>query len=81
MTFCRLAMTRCRTWPPTGDVEVGNPSVFEPDARQRYHDALLRDEGFDGVDCDGLLAYCAAAIAGRQYGKFVFTRSVSAMRN
>ena len=59
---------------------AGNPSVFEPDARQRATiDALLRDEGFDGVDCDGLLAYCAAAIAGREYGKFVFTRSVSAM--
>ncbi len=59
---------------------AGSPSVFEPDARQRAAiDTLLSDENLYGVDCDRLLAYCAAAIAGREYGKFVFTRSVSAM--
>ncbi|MBK7901045.1 MAG: pyruvate phosphate dikinase [Betaproteobacteria bacterium] len=42
-------------------------------------DAMLCDEGLNGVDSECLLAYCAAAIAGREYGKFVFTRSVSAM--
>lgn len=59
---------------------AGHPPAFEPDTRQRTAiDSLLRDEGLEGVDCDRLLAYCAAAVAGREYGKFVFTRSVSAM--
>jgi len=59
---------------------AGHPPAFAPDARQRASiDALLRDEGLAGVDCDRLFAYCAAAIAGREYGKFVFTRSISAM--
>lgn len=37
---------------------------------------LLREEGFD-MDADGLLDYVQRATAGREYGKFVFTRSVS----
>ena len=32
-----------------------------------------------GLQSLQILAYIAAAIAGREYGKFVFTRSVSAM--
>lgn len=57
-----------------------HPPAFEPDSRQRaFIDALLCEGGLVGVDCDRLLAYCAAAIAGREYGKFVFTRSISAM--
>lgn len=56
------------------------PAVFVPTALQRASiDALLHDEGLDGVDCDRLLAYCTAAISGREYGKFVFTRSLSAI--
>lgn len=59
---------------------AAHPPAFEPDARQRASiNALLHEEGLAGVDCDRLLAYCAAAIAGREYGKFVFTRSISAM--
>lgn len=53
---------------------------FELDINQRASiDALLRQEGLENLDCDSLFTYCAAAIAGREYGKFVFTRSVSAM--
>jgi len=55
-------------------------AAFAPgDAQRAAIDRLLRDERLDGVDADSLLAYCSAAIAGREYGKFVFTRSVSAM--
>jgi len=42
-------------------------------------DGLLHEAGLSGVDSEGLLAYVSEAIAGREYGKFVFTRSVSAM--
>lgn len=49
------------------------------EARRSAIDALIRREGLPGLDADALLAYCSAGIAGREYGKFVFTRSVSAM--
>lgn len=53
---------------------------FQFSALQRRDiDALLQEASLPGVDSDGLLAYVSAAIAGREYGKFVFTRSVSAM--
>jgi phosphohistidine swiveling domain-containing protein len=38
---------------------------------------LLREEGFGGFNTDDLLSYINDAITGREYGKFVFTRSVS----
>ena len=38
---------------------------------------LLKGEGFSEVTADQLLAYVKQAIAGREYGKFVFTKSVS----
>ncbi|MBI4995410.1 MAG: pyruvate phosphate dikinase [Rhodocyclales bacterium] len=64
----------------TGAAAAVHPPAFVPDRAQRAAiGALLQAEGLDGVDVDQLLAYCAAAIAGREYGKFVFTRSVSAM--
>lgn len=47
--------------------------------QRRDIDTLLQEAPLPGVDSDGLLAYVSAAIAGREYGKFVFTRSVSAM--
>lgn len=40
---------------------------------------LLQDEGFPELDADKLLAYVQAATVGREYGKFVFTRSISEM--
>ena len=45
----------------------------------REIDQLLRTEGFSGLDADGLIEYIKAATIGREYGKFVFTRSVSKM--
>lgn len=53
---------------------------FQPSPQQsRAIDALLQESPFNGIDSYGLLGYISAAIAGREYGKFVFTRSVSAM--
>ena len=40
---------------------------------------LLIDSGLEGVTPQSLLKYISDAISGREYGKFVFTRSVSAM--
>ncbi|MDX2479907.1 MAG: PEP-utilizing enzyme [Desulfuromusa sp.] len=42
-------------------------------------DQLLEAEGFTGLDSADLLDYVQSAIVGREYGKFVFTRSVSEM--
>ena len=47
--------------------------------QKRDIDTLLQAEGFPDLDADKLLAYVQAATAGREYGKFVFTRSVSEM--
>lgn len=40
-------------------------------------DQLLNDEGFSDISAESLLDYIHAATIGREYGKFVFTRSVS----
>ena len=47
--------------------------------QKRDIDKLLQAEGFPDLDADKLLAYVQTATAGREYGKFVFTRSVSEM--
>jgi phosphohistidine swiveling domain-containing protein len=40
-------------------------------------DKLLEAEGFTGISSAQLLAYITAATVGREYGKFVFTRTLS----
>lgn len=40
---------------------------------------LLQDEGFPELNAEKLLEYVQAATVGREYGKFVFTRSISEM--
>jgi len=56
------------------------PQPFQLSAQQRKDiDTLLREAPLPGVASDVLISYLSAAIAGREYGKFVFTRSVSAM--
>lgn len=40
-------------------------------------DQLLQAEGFQELDADKLLAYVKTATIGREYGKFVFSRSIS----
>jgi glutamine kinase len=45
--------------------------------QKREIDLLLQAEGFPELDADKLLDYVQAATVGREYGKFVFTRSIS----
>jgi phosphohistidine swiveling domain-containing protein len=53
---------------------------FVLSAQQRRDiNQLLQAEGFLELDAEKLLAYVQAATVGREYGKFVFTRSVSEM--
>ena len=40
---------------------------------------LLKESGFSKINSQGLMKYIQDAVAGREYGKFVFTRSVSAI--
>jgi phosphohistidine swiveling domain-containing protein len=52
--------------------------VFElsPEEREGL-DGLLCEAGLDVLDAHGLLSYASKAIAGREYVKFVFTRTLS----
>lgn len=62
------------------ELSRSSQKIFELNEWQRVAiEDLLMKEGLEGLDCDRLLAYCADAITGREYGKFVFTRSVSAI--
>ncbi len=47
------------------------------DEQRRGIDAVLKEEGFPELDAGKLMAYVREAIAGREYGKFTFTRTVS----
>ncbi|MEO1944881.1 MAG: PEP/pyruvate-binding domain-containing protein, partial [Candidatus Thioglobus sp.] len=47
--------------------------------QKKQIDCLLQQEGFQGFNAEKLLDYIQAATVGREYGKFVFTRSVSDM--
>ena len=65
----------------TSGVEVRLPHQSTPydftDVQRKLINQLLIEEGFEGVDADKLLEYIKQAIAGREYGKFIFTKSVS----
>lgn len=53
-------------------------NLFVLSAEQKQAiDLILQAEGFPELNANGLLDYVQAATAGREYGKFVFTRSVS----
>jgi len=53
---------------------------FELNSTQKSEiNRLLDEEGFPELDAVKLLDYVEAATVGREYGKFVFTRSVSEM--
>lgn len=69
-----------------GPASIAQQTVFDEfkpfrfSAQQRRAvDKILQEVPLPGVNSYGLLAYISAAIAGREYSKFVFTRSVSAM--
>lgn len=52
--------------------------IFEPTAAERRGlDMLLAESGITKMTADGLFDYVSRAISGREYGKFVFTRSLS----
>lgn len=58
--------------------DLAKPAGFELTAAKKAAiDRVLHAEGFPEFDADKLLAYVGTATAGREYGKFVFTRSVS----
>jgi len=58
--------------------EVPTCEPFELTASQRDQiDVLLLENGFKDLDAEGLFNYFTNAIKGREYGKFVFTRSLS----
>ena len=69
-----FGMSDTEVWPEQSATE------FLLSGQQRGEiDQLLKAEGFPELDADKLLEYVQAATVGREYGKFVFTRSVSNM--
>jgi glutamine kinase len=46
-------------------------------SQKKLIDNLLKSKGFTGMDCDNFLIYVSQATAGREYGKLIFTHSVS----
>jgi phosphohistidine swiveling domain-containing protein len=46
-------------------------------SQRKLIDQLLHSEGFTGIDCEYFLNYFERATVGREYGKFIFTHSVS----
>jgi phosphohistidine swiveling domain-containing protein len=54
--------------------------IFELSMEQQQQiNQLLQEDGFEDFDANDLLNYINEAIVGREYGKFVFTRTVSDM--
>ncbi len=52
--------------------------VFELSSKQEEEiNHLLTQEGFHDLDAEGLMEYVRAATVGREYSKFVFSRSLS----
>lgn len=55
-----------------------SPSAYQLSPKRKAEiDALLEMHGFGILDAEALLEYVRAATVGREYSKFVFTRSVS----
>ena len=52
------------------------PFEFSQDQNIKVNDLLLK-AGFEDFEANNLLHYIGEAIIGREYGKFIFTRSVS----
>lgn len=58
--------------------ETGGPHEFSPTAAERAAiDRLIAEAGLGLAGADALLSYARRAIAGRELGKFVFSRNVS----
>lgn len=53
-------------------------TLFELSAQERTGlNRLLLENGITAVDADGLLEHMRRAVAGREYGKYIFTRNLS----
>jgi glutamine kinase len=67
----------------SGGNGAGHPHIVEEfrlnESRKEEINRFLEKENFQGVDADLLLEYFRKATAGREYGKFIFTRTVSHM--
>lgn len=61
---------------PVNEIQPLTPFELKSSQKQEI-DQLLAVEGFSGLDAEGLVDYVQRATVGREYGKFVFTRSVS----
>lgn len=48
-------------------------------SQKKAIDRLLLSEGFSGIDADRFFDYIREATCGREYGKFIFSRSISYM--
>ncbi len=59
--------------------EQGHKEFVLSDQQKIDINYLLQSEGFTDIDATGLLDYVHTATVGREYGKFIFTRSVSDM--
>lgn len=57
--------------------EQEHPVFTLSDIQYQKINQLLKDEGFSELNAEKLFEYIHAATAGREYGKFIFTRSVS----
>lgn len=58
--------------------KLSHEPSFSPTNRELVAlDALLQESGIHSIDAKSLFKYAEAAIAGREYGKFVFTRNLS----
>ena len=67
----------------SGGNGVGQTHIVEDfqldDLRKDEISRFLKEEKFDGIDAEMLLHYFHKATTGREYGKFIFTRTVSQM--
>ena len=60
------------------NLRIGSVSNFELSNNQKSQiNKLLKKDGFDEFNADSILDYIKSAIINREYGKFIFTRSVS----
>lgn len=63
----------------TVERDVSHAAFAFSDEQMARIDAQLQREGFEEICAQDLVAYMTEAVAGREYGKFVFTRSISEM--
>ena len=59
------------------NIEPGHVPFTLDGAKRKQIDSLLVEEGFAELNTDTLLAYVRDGTVGREYGKLVFTRTVS----